>query len=77
MAIVPFITEHIKIKGKETLKYYVNPVTGSDDNDGTPGTSNGNKMTTSNIVFTLAANEVVYFGSSFITDKVNWTTKVL
>lgn len=47
------------------------------DNTGTPSTTNGNKMTSDDIVFSLAENEVVYFGSSTGGDDVNWTTKII
>ena len=47
------------------------------ENGGTPSATNGNKMTNSDIIFTLKSSEVVYFGSSTNGDDVNWATKII
>jgi len=47
------------------------------ENGGTPGATNGNQMWNDDIIFNLAASEVVYFGSSTDGDDVNWSAKVL
>ena len=40
-----------------------------------PSTTYGNKVSNNDIVIELAANEVVYFGTSNAGDTVNWSTK--
>lgn len=42
-----------------------------------PSTTFGNKFTSDDIVFELAANQVVYFSSTQAGDDVNWTTKII
>lgn len=47
------------------------------DNGGAPGATNGNKLTSDDLILHLAANEVVYFGSSNAGDDVNWTANIV
>lgn len=44
-------------------------------NNSTPSTTNGNQFSNNDFVVQLAANEVMYFGSSSAADSVNWTAK--
>jgi len=64
--------DYTLIVSKETA---VGTIRFSFDNGGTPSTTNGNKFTTNDFVVQLAANEVLYFGSSSALDQVNWTAK--
>ena len=45
------------------------------ENGATPSATNGNKMWNDDIIISLGASEVVYFGSTDAGDDVNWTTK--
>jgi len=49
----------------------------STTNSGTPSATNGNKFLTGSLKIKLAANEVIYFGSSTAGDDVNWITKII
>lgn len=44
-------------------------------NASTPSTTNGNQFSNNDFIVQLAANEVLYFGSSSALDSVNWTAK--
>lgn len=46
-------------------------------NSSAPSATYGNKLSNNDLVIEVAANEVVYFGSSNATDTVNWTTKII
>jgi len=67
-------SDYIMIVSKEnfagTIRY-------SFTNGGTPSTTNGNKMWGTEMVFRMAASEVMYFGSSTDGDDVNWVTKII
>jgi len=45
-------------------------------NSGTPGTAVGNILSSRDIIFTLEANQVVYFNSTVGTDRVNAEMKI-
>lgn len=45
-------------------------------NDGVPSTTNGNKMSSDDIIVEMAGDEVLYLGSTVDTDVVNWTAKI-
>lgn len=64
--------DYTLVVSKETA---VGTIRFSFDNGGTPSTTNGNKFSNNDFVVQLAANEVVYFGSSSALDSVNWTAK--
>jgi len=46
-------------------------------NDGTPGSTNGNKFLSREITFVLGGSQSIYVGSDTATDVVNWTAKEL
>ena len=64
--------DYTLIVSKETA---VGTIRFSFDNGGTPSTTNGNQFSNNDFVVQLAANEVMYFGSSSAADSVNWTAK--
>ena len=46
-------------------------------NTGTPSVTNGNKMSSDDIIFELASGQVVYCASTVAGDDINWTTKIM
>lgn len=64
--------DYTLVVSKETA---VGTIRFSFDNGGTPSTTNGNQFSNNDFVVQLAANEVMYFGSSSALDSVNWTAK--
>ncbi len=47
------------------------------NNASNPSVTFGNRMTSDDIIFELAAGEVVYFASTNAGDDLNWTTKII
>jgi len=47
------------------------------ENGGVPSATNGNTMFNDDIIFNLAASEVVFFGSTDAGDDVNFATKII
>lgn len=60
-----------------TIETITGTIRWSFSNGGTPGSTNGNKMVSSEIAFVLGGGQSVYVGSTQATDVVNWSAKEL
>jgi len=67
-------SDYVLVVSKENVS---GQVRWSFDNTSTPSSTYGNKFSTLDIIFELAANQVVYFSSSTAGDDLNWTTKII
>lgn len=68
------VSDYVLVVSKEnaagTIRFAFN-------NTSNPSVTFGNRMTSDDIIFELAAGEVVYFASTNAGDDLNWTNKVI
>ena len=68
------VTDYLLIISKETA---VGQFRFSFNNGGVPSASNGNKMSSDDLIVELRGDEVIFVGSDQASDIMNFTTKII